>query len=245
MLLTVDIGNSSVGMAVFDGDELIHHHAVFLNVFSIRSLGIINRSFGKNIQGIVVASVVPPMNNKLAGMMKDLWQIAPDFIHHRMDLGFPLAISRPGTLGADRIANCSGGFYFSKPPFIVVDSGTATNFEVVNSAGEFIGGAIFPGIEMGMDAMSRRAAQLEHVSFQVPGSPVGKSTAECMRSGIYHAQLGGIRHLINQYKNIVGNAAVFATGGGIGHFLDELGDTVIHKPHLIFYGMKRIFDRLS
>lgn len=245
MLLTVDAGNSSVGMAVFEGDAIIHHHTAPSDDFSAESLSPIMKLYRGKMKGIMVASVVPDLNHRLTGILGEMWRMEPVFVHHQMDLGFSLKIDRPETLGADRIANCSGGMFFSRPPFIIVDSGTATNFEVVNRNGEFIGGAIFPGIRMGIDAMSQRAAQLEEVPFFVPESPVGKSTPDCMRSGVYHAQLGGIGYLIEQYKKIVGDAAVFATGGGINHFITELGDTVIHKPHLIFYGMKRIFDRIT
>lgn len=245
MLLTIDVGNTTTGVAIFDGDEIVFRNKLAtpdeVSDKFLRSL--IKWSLLNEGDGIIVSSVVPLVDESLETGIRELFGRKPLFINHQTKTGLEIKIDRSEELGADLIAGAVGGLYFFSPPFVVIDSGTATTFGAVNRDHEYIGGAILPGIEISIKSLAANAAKLNRIHFNVPDSIVGKNTEECIRTGIFYCNLGGINYMIQEYKELLGSDTnIILTGGLIRHFKDRLQDIDLYEPDLIYYGLKKIHD---
>jgi type III pantothenate kinase len=245
MLLTIDVGNTSTGIAVFDGDRIASRNKLMtpdeVSVTFLKSL--VKKEHRKPIANIIVSSVVPFVDESLRQSIKDYFKKDPVFIDHTIDTGLKLKIDIPGELGADRIADSIGALYFFDPPFIIIDSGTATTFDVISRNLEYLGGAIFPGIELSINSLAEKAAKLGRIHFSPPASILGTDTESHIKAGIYYSYIGGLTYMIREYKKIVGNdAKVIATGGLVRHFEYKVEGVDLYEPDLIYYGLKKIFD---
>jgi len=245
MLLTIDVGNTSTGMAVFDGDQIVFKNKLKtpdeVSVYFLKSL--IKKEFRKPVRAAVVSSVVPFVDESLRLSIKEHFKRDALFIDHTTDTGLKYKIDNPGELGADRIADAIGALYFFKPPFIIIDSGTATTFDVISRNLEYLGGCIFPGIELSINSLAQNTAKLGRIHFSTPKSIMGTSTETHIRAGIYYNYIGAVTYMIKEYKKIVGNyAKVVATGGLVKHFENEIEGIDMYEPDLIYYGLKKIFD---
>lgn len=246
MLLTVDVGNTSTGVAVFREGEIVFRNRmptpVSFRPQMLRALVRPVRSGG--IASVVVSSVVPAVDSSLTRCIRSLWDVRPLLLDHRTDTGISLRIDRPAELGADRIADAVGALRYFSPPFMVIDSGTATTFDLVNRKREYIGGCILPGVDIAIRSLAENAARLKPVRFSVPASVLGSNTVDCIRAGIYFGTIGMLSHLIREYKKILGqNARVVATGGLIRFFRGKVPGIDLFEPDLIFYGLKAIRER--
>jgi type III pantothenate kinase len=246
LLLTVDVGNTSTGVAVFRDDKIVFRNRMPTPVsFRPQTLqALVRPALARNIDSAIVSSVVPPVDSSLARCIRRLWNVRPLVLDHRTDTGIALRIDRPAELGADRIADAAGALRFFAPPLMVIDSGTATTFDLINRKREYIGGCIFPGIEIAVRSLAENAARLKQIRFAVPASVLGSNTVDCIRAGIYFGTVGALSHLIGAYKKILGrNARVIATGGLIRFFRGKVPGIDLFEPDLIFYGLKAIHDR--
>lgn len=245
MLLTIDVGNTSTGGAVFDGDRIVFKNKLMtpdeVPYTFLKSL--IKKDYRKKITDIIVSSVVPFVDDSLKVSIKDYFKKEALFIDHTTDTGLKLKIDIPEELGADRIADAIGALYFFKPPFIVIDSGTASTFDVISRDMEYLGGCIFPGIELSINSLAQNTAKLGRIHFSTPKSIMGTSTESHIKAGIYYSYIGGLTYIIKEYKKIVGNyAKVVATGGLVQHFENKIEGIDMYEPDLIYYGLKKIFD---
>jgi type III pantothenate kinase len=246
MLLTVDVGNTSTGVAVFREDKIVFRNRMATPVsFRPRMLQTLVRPVrAREITSVIVSSVVPSVDSSLARCIRTLWNIRPLSPDHRTDTGITLQIDRPAELGADRIADAVGALRFFSPPFMVIDSGTATTFDLVNRKREYIGGCILPGVEIAVRSLAENAARLKPIRFAVPPSVLGSNTVDCIRAGIFFGTIGMLSHLIGEYKKILGqDARVVATGGLIRFFRGKIPGIDLFEPDLIFYGLKAIHER--
>ena len=248
MLLTIDVGNTSTGGAVFDGERIVSKNKLKTPdeapVIFLKSL--IKKEYRKQITDIIVSSVVPFVDETLKLSIKNYFKKDAVFIDHTTDRGLKLKIDVPGELGADRIADAIGALYFFKPPFIVIDSGTATTFDVISRNLEYMGGCIFPGVELSINSLAQNTAKLGRIHFSTPKSIMGTSTETHIRAGIYYNNIGALTYMIKEYKKIVGNyAKVVATGGLVQHFENKIEGIDMYEPDLIYYGLKKIFDILE
>ena len=248
MLLTIDVGNTSVGMAVFDEDQIVFKNKLMtpdeVSVYFLKSL--IKKEFRKPIRAVVVSSVVPFVDESLKLSIKRHFKRDAIFIDHTTDTGLRLKIDIPEELGADRIADAVGGLYFYKPPFIIIDSGTATTFDVISRDFEYLGGCIFPGVELSINSLAKNTAKLGRIHFSTPKSIMGTNTETHIKAGIYYSYIGALTYMIEEYKTIVGEEAkVIATGGLVRHFKSKIEGIDRFEPDLIYYGLKKIFDIVS
>jgi type III pantothenate kinase len=159
--------------------------------------------------------------------------------------GVQLAIDNPKEVGADRVVNTLAAFTLYGGPSIVVDFGTSTNFDVVSSRGEFLGGVLAPGIEISVDALAARAAQLRKVELVKPPRVIGKNTVECLQSGVVYGFAGQVDGVV---RGIIGElgvpvTAVIATGGLASIVIDECQTVTQHEPMLTLIGLRMIFER--
>lgn len=248
MLLTIDVGNTSTGVAVFDGDAIATKNKLLtpdeFEITFIKSL--IKKELRRPIKAIIVSSVVPFVDESLKKSIRDYFHIDPYFIDYSTDSGLRFNVDNPSELGADRIADAVGGLSFFDPPLIIIDSGTAITFDVIGRDYKYMGGCIFPGIELSIHSLAEKAAKLERIHFNVPQSIMGTNTADHIRAGIYYCCVGGLTYIIDEYKKIVGqNAKVIATGGLSKYFKDTIKNIDCFEPDLIYYGLKRISDRMK
>jgi type III pantothenate kinase len=156
----------------------------------------------------------------------------------------PVLTDNPKEVGADRIVNTMAAYSLYGGPSIVVDFGTSTNLDVVSDKGEFLGGALAPGIEISIDALASRAAQLRKVELVLPRSAIGKNTVEALQSGALYGFAGQVDGLVDRITAELGGVtAVIATGGLAAIVLQECSTITHHEPHLTLIGLRLVFER--
>ncbi len=248
MLLTVDVGNTTTAVAVFRNRAIACRQRVPTPAsWSRRALAtLLPASWAGRVTAAIVSSVVPRLDRGLGDGIQNACRVRPVFLDARTPGGLVLRIDRPGELGADRIADCVGALDLFPPPLIVIDSGTAITFDLVNRSGEYCGGCIMPGIGIAIQCLADHAAKLKRVEFSVPSSPVGSNTADSIRAGIFYGYVGALQHLISCYRRELGRAAkVVATGGLVREFKDRVAGIDAYAPDLVFHGLRRIHERLK
>ncbi len=256
MLLTIDVGNTNTVLGIFDGDELIQSWRVKTDPRDTSDeLWLQYRSLieGYKVDGLAICSTVPAILREIRTMIANYFSdIRCTIIEPGTKTGVPLLVDNPKEIGADRIINTLAAFtlYGDKGPCIVVDFGTSTNLDVVSPKGEFLGGALAPGIEISVDALAARAAQLRKVELVRPKSVIGKNTVEALQSGTIFGFAGQVDGLVNRIIAVLENdypetknVAIIATGGlaplvlGISEMIDY------HEPDLTLIGLRLVHQR--
>lgn len=222
MLLVVDAGNTNVKLGVFRGSELLGQwrfptdtvRAAEEYAAEIRSLFERAKLNVREVEGIAIASVVPSFNASLSSMSERLFGSTPLFVDYTTETGLNILYNPPSDLGADRIVDAVAAVAKYGAPSIVVGCGTATTFNAVNAAREFIGGAISPGLTTCSEALFARAAKLPRIEFERPDKVIGASTVEAMRSGIYYGYAALVDGLLEKmFEEMGGKPRTIATGG--------------------------------
>jgi type III pantothenate kinase len=222
MLLAVDAGNTNMKLGVFRGAELLGQWRLATD--TTRTPEEYGREIARlferaklnvaEVEGIAIASVVPSLNASLKSMLEGLFGLTPLFVDHTTETGLKTLYNPPSALGADRIVDAVAAVAKYGAPCIVVDFGTATTFNAINAAGEFIGGAISPGLMTCSEALFARAAKLPRIEFARPEKAIGSSTVEAMQSGIYHGYVGLVDHVLEEMQaEMDGKPRIVATGG--------------------------------
>jgi len=223
MLLTVDIGNTNVVLGVFDdsGTALATARVGTRRDATVDELSMVVAHLCRGIPGretalrrTVVCSVVPSLTRTFVAFVRRELGHEPVSVSAESDLGIPVAVDNPAEVGADRIVNAVAARELVGAPAIVVDLGTATNFDVVDPEGRYVGGIIAPGVETGSEDLFRRAARLTKVDLVFPPRVIGRNTADCLRSGILNGAVGMIDTLVESIRGELGApGTVIATGG--------------------------------
>lgn len=238
-LLAIDIGNSTIGIGYFSEDQLERKY-YFKTQKDIQNQ-IKAKIRGLDFKFIYVSSVVPQLNDDIIKLAKE-FKITPCFISFQNKTRIEIKIDSPHELGADRIVNANGGVRFLEPPLIIIDSGTATTFDIVDENYHYIGGVIFPGVDISLRSLADNTAKLKMIEFYPPLSPIGQNSADCIRAGIYYGYIGSLNYLIKIYKEILGvNSKVIVTGGLVRFFKNTLEGVDLYEEDLIFYGLHSIF----
>ena len=250
MLLCIDIGNTNTVLATFEGDKIVHSWRVKTDAQSTADeLGLMFRGLlaGDNVgvTGIAACSTVPAALRSLRTMLDRYYPSVPTVIvEPGVRTGVQLAIDNPKEVGSDRVVNTLAAFTLYGGPAIVVDFGTSTNFDVVSARGEFLGGVLAPGIEISVDALAARAAQLRKVELVRPPRVVGKNTVECLQSGVVYGFAGQVDGVVRAIIDEIGPVkAVLATGGLARVVLDECKSVTHHEPMLTLVGLRLIYER--
>ncbi|RRR99551.1 type III pantothenate kinase [Glycomyces terrestris] len=251
MLLCVDIGNTNTVLAVFEGETLKHSWRIRTDPHATADeLGLTFRALldggGVDLSGIALSSTVPQQGAEVAKMVQRYYphavlvQIAPG-----VKTGVRLSIDNPREAGPDRIANTYAAYHLYGGPCITVDFGTSTNIDVISETGDFLGGAFAPGIEISIDALASRAANLLKIPLVKPRSVIGKNTVECLQSGMVYGTAAQVDGLVRRITAELGTdpTAVVATGG-LAPVVIEQCETVTHyEPNLTLHGLRMIWDR--
>jgi type III pantothenate kinase len=222
MLLTIDVGNSNTVLGVFRADELIanwrlttareqtvdEYGVLTRNLFTLASLD------RDAITGMIISSVVPPVNWTLTEMARIYFGKKALFVEPGVKTGMPVLVDNPLEVGADRIVNGVAAFHQYGGPCIVVDFGTAITFDAISAKGEYLGGVIAPGIGIASEALFARAARLPRVEIKDPGKVIGTNTVTHIQAGLYYGAVDMVDGMIARIKKELGeNAKVVATGG--------------------------------
>jgi type III pantothenate kinase len=252
MLLAVDAGNTHTVVGLFDNTELVDHWRIATNaertsdelaLMVQQFLGFHGFSFDDAISGVAVCSGVPLVTAALRDMTARYFGFPALVLEPGVRTGMPILYDNPKEVGADRIANAVGAFEMYGGPSIVVDFGTATTIEAISAKGEYLGGAIVPGIEISMDALFGRAAGLRRVELVAPKHVIGKSTVESIQSGAIYGFSGQVDALVGRFQVELGDCTVIATGG-LAELVGPHTDSVQqYEPWLTLYGLRTIFER--
>ena len=250
MLLCIDIGNTNTVLATFDGDKLVHSWRTKTDARSTADeLGLQFRGLlaadAVEVTGIAACSTVPAALRSLRTMLGRYYGHLPAVIvEPGVRTGVQLAIDNPKEVGSDRVVNTLAAHTLFGGPAIVVDFGTSTNFDVVSARGEFLGGVLAPGIEISVDALAARAAQLSKVELVKPPRVIGKNTVECLQSGVVYGFAGQVDGVVRAIIAELGPVrAVVATGGLATVVIEECATITHHEPWLTLIGLRLVFER--
>jgi len=173
----------------------------------------------KNVDAVIIASVVPPLDSTLRQFCERYLHAKPMFIEPGVKTGMPILTDNPSEVGADRVANCIGAFEKYGGPCIVVDFGTATNFDVVSARGEFLGGAIAPGLNISAEALFARAARLPRVDIRKPAKVIGTNTVDNLQIGLFYGHIALVDGLLARMVAELGAKTKCIGTGGLAHLL--------------------------
>ena len=250
MILAIDMGNSNIVVGGIDSDRVYFEerlttdrsrtnleYAIYIkNILEIHGIDI------SRIEGTIISSVVPPLNNTITTAIKKITGKAPMLVGSGMKTGLNIIMDNPKTTGSDMIVDAVAALREYPAPLIVIDMGTATTMSVIDPAGNYIGGVILPGLRISLDTLSSRTAQLPQISLETPGKVIGKNTIDCMRSGIIYGNAAQIDGIMDRMEAELGEKASAVATGGLAKFITPLcrhhivyDDALLLKGLLILY----------
>ena len=252
MLLAIDTGNTQTVIGLFDGAELRSQWRIATNaertadehaLLVAHLLELHGVDVDDVTDGVAIASTVPALTSTLRDMAERWFELPTLVLEPGVRSGVAILADNPHEVGADRVANTVAAFDRFGGACIVVDFGTSTNFDVVSERGEYLGGAIAPGIEIGMDALFSRAAALRRVDLVTPRRAVGRTTVECIQSGLLYGHAEMVDGLCRRFQAEVGPCPVVATGGLSGLIAPLSRAIGHHEPWLTLHGLRLVFER--
>lgn len=253
MLLTVDVGNTNVSLGLYDGDRLAHHFRLQSDSgrtpdeYGLMVLALLQRAgvTAQQVQGAAMCSVVPALTATLEATVEACFHQPCMTVGPGIKTGMPILTDNPREVGADRIVNAVAGWERFHAPLVVVDFGTATIFDAVSARGEYLGGAIAPGVGISMDALFRHAAKLPRVEFSRPGRVVGRNTVHSIQAGLYFGCVAMVDGMVERMTREmdVGRVRVVATGGWCSLMKGESRTIEVVEEFLTLDGLRILFER--
>lgn len=250
-MLAIDIGNSHVVLGVFEEERLAQswrvgtktsitadEYAMILkDLFSFAGLGF------HQVGGIIISSVVPPLVPTMVEMSRKYFSLEPFIVTNEIKTGITLRYENPREIGADRIVNAAAGYRIFGGPLIIIDFGTATTFCAITKNGEYLGGAIVPGVRISAEALYQRAAKLPRVELVKPQTVIGRDTVSAMQAGIIFGYAGLVDGIVARMKEELSrDARVIATGGLAGLVAAETTSINEVRPELTLEGLRLLFE---
>ena len=254
MLLAIEQGNTNTLFAVHDGQgwaaqwrtatqagRTADEYAVWLHqLLAMQDLKL------ADLDACIISSVVPQSLFNLRNLARRYLQVEPLVVGENAELGIPVRIDKPSEAGADRLVNALGGWLAYGGPLIIVDSGTATTFDVVGEDGGFEGGVIAPGVNLSMQALHEAAARLPRVAIRRPGKVIGADTVGAMQSGVFWGYVGLIEGLVARIKNEYGRPMTVVATGGVASLFEGATEAIDRfDPDLTLRGLLEIQRRNS
>ena len=251
MLLVIDVGNTNIVVGVFDGERLVADFRLHTNERStgdelglttidlLRRRGIDTAA----VSAVAIANVVPPLARAVDEMSRLYFNCTPLVVGPGVRTGISIKYEDPRLVGADRIANAVAGRHLYGAPAILLDFGTATTFDALSAAGEYLGGAMAPGILISLDALVSRASKLNRIELAAPPSVIGRSPAASMQAGFVFGYVGLVQGIVARMRAEIGETArVIATGGLAELFTPLIPEIEAVDPYLTLVGLRLIHD---
>lgn len=253
MLLAIDIGNTNCTFAVFNDAELLgqwrlstlRHRTAEEYILALSQLMELDGVSYKNIENVIISSVVPQTVFPLKVLCRNYFHCEALVVGERkVDVGIEVKIDRPEEVGADRLVNAVAARARYGNNIMAVDFGTATNFDVVDGQGNYIGGVIAPGINLSIDALRMAAAKLPEVAIAKPERAIGKSTIGAMQSGMYWGYVGLVEGIISRIREEYGQALQTVATGGLASLYAKATPLIDHlDADLTIEGLRLIFEK--
>ena len=256
MLLAIDVGNTNIVLGVFDGADLIQGWRLqTIRERTSDELGLLvdglfarSRIERVQIRGVIIGSVVPPLTNTVRDMAQRYFGVSALIVEPGINTSMPILYENPSEVGADRIVNGIAAYErFGRDaarPMVVVDFGTATTLDAITAKGEYLGGAICPGVQISADALFQRAARLPRIDVRKPSRVIGRTTVGAMESGLFWGYVGMVEGLVRRMSDELGGRALcIATGGLAGMIAPETSLIQHVDPDLTLHGLRLVWER--
>ncbi|MFH0924667.1 MAG: type III pantothenate kinase [bacterium] len=253
MLLAIDIGNSHIVCGVFQNKNLLKTWRISTDAkktedeYGIIIVNLLEKAgiIKEHIDGVIISSVVPLLNETLERVSKEYFKIEPFFIGHNIKIDMPILYDNPSEVGADRIINAVAAYNKYTSPLIIIDLGTATTFCVVSAKGEYLGGCIAQGLAISAEVLYRKTAKLPQIRITRPDAVIGKNTVSSMQSGLFYGYVSLIEGLIQRIKQEIcektADVKVILTGGLAELLASDLKDVILDR-NLTLEGLRMIFE---
>lgn len=253
MLFVLDAGNTNTVLGVFKNDVLIHEWRIKTDRYKTEDeyavlvkslLDHENISF-RDITGVIISSVVPPIMFALEKMCTKYFQLEPmvigkDSVHSYLDMVYP----HPEEIGADRIVNAVGAIHEYGAPLVIIDFGTATTYCYINDDKAYYGGLITPGILISMEALNSKASKLPKIEIQPPDNVIGASTVEAMQSGVFYGYVGQVDGIVNRMKQEMQTEPTVIATGGLASLISDASETIDYTDeYLTLKGLHLIYQK--
>jgi type III pantothenate kinase len=253
MILTLDVGNTNTKVALFAGEQMVAYFRIATNrQMSSDEYGILlvnlfahNGVSMKKVEGIIMSSVVPTINFTLEHMCRNYFGMEPMTVNPGIKTGINIKYDNPRELGSDRIANAVAAYTLYGGPCIYIDFGTATTFGAVSAKGEFLGGAICPGLKLAAEALVEQASKLPRFELIKPETVINRTTVTNLQSGLVYGYVGQVTYLVRKFREELGapGARVIATGGLALLVADETDSIDVLDGLLTLKGLRLIYER--
>jgi type III pantothenate kinase len=252
LLLCIDVGNTQTVLGIYQGGEITSRWRIHSDrdrtadeyVHLIRGLMRSDDVIESSLKGISISCVVPPARQALVEMAGSAFGIAPLVVGPGIKTGMPILYDNPKEVGADRIANSVAAYERHRKALIVIDFGTAITFDVVSGGGEYVGGVIFPGIQISLDALFLQAAKLPRVELVRPRSVIGKDTVGSIQAGIIFGYAGLVDNLVKRIAFESGTDPVVIATGGLAQVISDESTTISESlPDLTLEGLRILWER--
>jgi type III pantothenate kinase len=251
MLLTIDVGNTNITIGLYQGEKLgprwrlATAHERMPDEYGLQLFSLLEHSGSSpdDLNGICMASVVPPLTGKMIEACRQYLQLVPLVVDAGVKTGVRIRYEDPRAVGADRIVDAAAVQHFYGGPACVVDFGTGTTFDAINKDGDYLGGAIAPGIGIAAEALFLRTAKLPRVDIQKPPSVIGRNTVHAVQAGLFFGYLSMVEGMVNRFRSELGaEMKVIATGGYAEVVAKESGAIQIIAPWLTLDGLRIIWE---
>lgn len=251
MLLTIDIGNTNISFGLYKEDQLQAAwrlgtaHKRMPDEYGLQFVGMLgHRGYSlEQIEGTVLASVVPPLTSTVQQAVERYLGQQPLVLDAGVKTGVHIKYEDPKAVGADRVADAAAVQAFYSTPACVVDFGTATTFDAISAEGDYLGGAIAPGIGIASEALFQRTAKLTRVDLVPPPEAIGRNTVNAMQSGLIYGYVGLVEGMVERFRQELGPATTVIATGGLARLMSDQTDVIDHvDPWLTLAGLRVIWE---
>lgn len=251
MLLTIDIGNTNITLGLYQGEQLgprwrlATNHERMPDEYGLQFVGLLNHAgfSPQDLQGICLASVVPPLTGKVTQACRQYLSHDPLVVDAGVKTGVRVRYEPPRAVGADRIVDAAAVQRLYGGPACVVDFGTATTFDAISAEGDYLGGAIAPGIGIAAEALFIRTAKLPRVDLQRPPAAIGRNTTHAMQSGLLFGYVGLVEGMVARFRSELGDEMKVIATGGLAEVIARETDSIqITAPWLTLDGLRMIWE---